>query len=725
MTRPSRRVLPAPAAWGPGVLVALAYVAVIVLFTWPLVTTLGSRFVLERGSDLWQHVWNFGWVRTALLDLHQSPYYTYSIFYPTGVPLVYHALNLFSAIVSLPLQLTLGLIPAFNLLLLGNLVAAALAAYWLARVLGLGRGPAFLAGLLYACSPPLSSSFNHGQGELVSVFWIPLFVGLLIRGGGLRALGLPPGPRGYLVAAGAALVGSVLAIYYWTVTLAIFFGLYLLVELIAWARAAGGAALRRWWARLLWLVGTAAVLAVPIGVLLLRAQLRSSVGLGIAGGTSDAVIALSSVDLGAFFLPGPSHVDPAQILWQGANLGLGWTPLLLAIAGLVWTRGPRRRSLLFWALAALVFGALALGPSLLLAGQDTSIPLPYAVILQIPGAAAMRVPLRFLTPLALCLAILAASGLATLRARLPRRAAGAALLAVALLLVGAEFFNIPRPLVDPAVAPIYAQLAAAPSPCDGVLREPLSRCDAVLELPLQEWTAPAMFHQALDHHPMIGGYTSRHFPDPFQLDAPGVSQLIAAAPEELGPDIVNPPLEQTAVQAMDYYGVRYVLVHPLTAYPAADKLRAVLGLLFPGGGTASGDVQVYTVPHVAQDRAFLYLGSGWYDQEHTPEGVRFRWADQQATVPIVVPAPAAGTYTLTAAVFSIADTRTLVARLDGQEVGRYPVTLPPGGTVTIPLTLAPGAHTLTLASVEPAVTPPQDPRTLSLGYRSLTLARSP
>src|SRR5689334_5084912 len=73
-------------------LVTLAYLALILIFTWPLVLHLGDHLVLESGVDLWQNLWNFGWVRTALADLHQSPYFTYAIYYPTGVPLAYHAL---------------------------------------------------------------------------------------------------------------------------------------------------------------------------------------------------------------------------------------------------------------------------------------------------------------------------------------------------------------------------------------------------------------------------------------------------------------------------------------------------------------------------------------------------------------------------------------------------------------------------------------------------------
>src|SRR5579859_8092084 len=515
-----------PARLARPLLLALAYGGLILGFTWPLPLVLSDHLVLSRGSDLWPHIWNFAWVRTALLDLHQSPYYTYSIFYPGGVPLVYHALNIFSAIVSLPLQLVFGLIPAFNLLLLGNLVAAGLATYWLARVLGLDVTPAFVAGLLFACCPPLGAAFNQGQAELVSVFWMPLYIGLLLRGGGFRALGLPPGHPAYLVAAGLALAGSALAIWYWFVSLLVFTAVYSALELWATARASGRGPATRWLGRPL-LVGGLALLALsPLLAVLVREQLGSGANLDITPTpTINAVIFFGSEDLLAFFLPLPGHADSnAPDALHGANLGFGWTVLALAGAAVALCRGPRRRSLRLWALVGLALAVLALGPALIVANRATGLPLPYAAILHLPGAAAMRVPLRFATLLALCVALLAAQGLAAGQARLRTPRGRAGLSALAGLLAIVEFFGLPRPLIQPENAAFFRQLATQPAPCRAAVAAPPSGCGAVLELPYATWGAPAMFHQAIDQHPMVGGYISRH-PYDFASDTPGIAQL--------------------------------------------------------------------------------------------------------------------------------------------------------------------------------------------------------
>ena len=46
----------------------------------------------------------------------------------------------------------------------------------------------------------------------------------------------------------------------------------------------------------------------------------------------------------------------------------------------------------------------------------------------------------------------------------------------------------------------------------------------MLELPDEESVALAMFHQAVDQHPILGGYLSRHYPYWFTVDTPGVGQ---------------------------------------------------------------------------------------------------------------------------------------------------------------------------------------------------------
>ncbi len=247
----------------------------------------------------------------------------------------------------------------------------------------------------------------------------------------------------------------------------------------------------------------------------------------------------------------------------------------------------------------------------------------------------------------------------------------------------------------------------------------------MLELP-DDSDLPSMYDQAVDQHPLLGGYLSRHYPYWFTVDTPGVAELVASAPAGLQQaDIVTPSAHDVALQAMDYYGVRTVIVHPLDGYGHASGLQATLHLIFGDAGQPEDGLTVYTVPHVAQDRAFLFLGDAWYAAEPLAAGGVQRWTDQQATIHVVAPPAGAGAYTLTLQVYAAGGPRTLVAALDDREIAREAVGLPPGVTLHLPLQLAPGEHTLTLASVEPAIQPPHDPRTIGLGYQRITLERAP
>ena len=88
------------------------------VLTFPLPLHLGSA-VLEDGTfDAYQFVWNIWWVRESLLGLHQNPFFTSYLFYPDGVPLLFHTFSFSLGLASVPLQLALpgGVLTAYNVL---------------------------------------------------------------------------------------------------------------------------------------------------------------------------------------------------------------------------------------------------------------------------------------------------------------------------------------------------------------------------------------------------------------------------------------------------------------------------------------------------------------------------------------------------------------------------------------------------------------------------------
>src|SRR5436190_20557065 len=104
----SSSIVHRPSSWAAVALPLLFFLAWAIVFTYPLVLRMGDSIVLTRGDDAWLHFSNLWWVDKALVDLHQSPYHTNYMLYPTGLSLYYHSLNVFDSVLSIPLQHLFG-----------------------------------------------------------------------------------------------------------------------------------------------------------------------------------------------------------------------------------------------------------------------------------------------------------------------------------------------------------------------------------------------------------------------------------------------------------------------------------------------------------------------------------------------------------------------------------------------------------------------------------------
>src|SRR5687767_2202981 len=93
--------------------VLLGYIALTALMTWPLARNLATA-IPGDSFDGWQNYWNLWWLKIALIDRQTNPFFTDLLYHPTGVGLYFHTLNPFNGVVTLPIQLSLGLIPAYN-----------------------------------------------------------------------------------------------------------------------------------------------------------------------------------------------------------------------------------------------------------------------------------------------------------------------------------------------------------------------------------------------------------------------------------------------------------------------------------------------------------------------------------------------------------------------------------------------------------------------------------
>jgi hypothetical protein len=287
---------------------------------------------------------------------------------------------------------------------------------------------------------------------------------------------------------------------------------------------------------------------------------------------------------------------------------------------------------------------LTLGPSLRVAGRDLGVPLPFALVAQLPFFKGNRYPSRYAVMLLLCLAPLVALGalriwdLGLRRVRkLEHRAYAApygrrvALLALLPALLLFEHLSIPLPLSDLRVPAIYDRVASQPGDF------------ALLELP-PGWRNGArvagkqdivimqeLWNQSRHGKRLLGGNTSRNPEFKFQYfsEDPTLARLIALTNAADLPQhtALRTALETEPVDAQDraragewasFLNLRYVMVHrdklPATTEAAARDLLA-LHLVAEEGNLALYEVgQRQPLPQafdVGTDQGRALLAEGW------------------------------------------------------------------------------------------------------------------
>jgi len=167
----------------------IGYLIVTLAFTWPLALNF-TRAIPGDGFDGWQNYWNLWWMKVALLEKHAWPFFTDLLYHPTGVGLLFHTLNPFNGLLSLPVQVAFGLFAAYNAVVLFSFTLAGLGAYLLARqMLGpqSSRLAAFAAGAIFTFAP-VHIAHLLGHMQVISLEWLPFFALYLLRAA------FPPAP---------------------------------------------------------------------------------------------------------------------------------------------------------------------------------------------------------------------------------------------------------------------------------------------------------------------------------------------------------------------------------------------------------------------------------------------------------------------------------------------------------------------------------------------------
>ncbi|MFC3504394.1 hypothetical protein ACFOOK_25965 [Micromonospora krabiensis] len=340
---------------------------------------------------------------------------------PDGVNLMANTTVIALGVILAPVTLLLGAPVTFAVLAAANLAGTAIAWYLLyTRTLGARRLAAGLGAALCGFGPGMVSQTNSHL-HMTAQWLVPVIVWLVVRL--LRAADpervgptdpadgttVVLGPdRRRVVSSAAGLAAAITAQVFIGEEVLFLAALTLLIMAITYAAVDRELARRA-------LPGFAGGMGIAAGLALL--VLAYPLWFQFAGpqGVADGMFSphYFSADLRGWWTISPLSVaggDEAARLTTGPaeyNTFLGW-PLLLVTAGCAVWLG-RRRLVVACTVAALVMGALSLGPAVVLGGTRTGVPGPYALIAGLPvvdGALPMRFALAVL-PLAATLLVLA------------------------------------------------------------------------------------------------------------------------------------------------------------------------------------------------------------------------------------------------------------------------------------------------------------------------------
>ena len=476
---------------------ALMYTLAACAFTWPLVlhprTLLGA---MDPAGDASLSLWTLGWdlhtLSTHPAWLLTGRVFNAGIFAPAPLTLAYSDHLLLQAVGLWPLHAaTHDLVLCYNVLLIGSLVAAALAMYVLARSITGSDVAAAVAGLIFGFAP---FHFTHlGHIQLQALYFLPLTFLFLHR---LFAAERRSDTIALGVVVGLQTVSSI----YYGVIGAIGLACATIVLLIATGRTTDWRLLRRGAAAAV----VALLVAAPWSIPYLRVAHEAG------GGRTLYEASSGSARLTSYLQAPPTNLAYGRTGWlrPGARAAMpfkdgpeqalfpGFVTLLLAVAGAL--AAPRELKRI-----AVIYSALAIVGVVLSLGPDRVRVLYSWLYATLFGMAAIRAPARFSVLALLAAAMLAALAVRAMDLRWPRRGRYCGAIAVGLIAV--EFCNgaiaFPPP---PALTTAAGQWLRERPGSGAVVCAPVGPFDA----------NTACMLQALEHgRPIVNGYSG--FRPPF------------------------------------------------------------------------------------------------------------------------------------------------------------------------------------------------------------------
>jgi hypothetical protein len=361
------------------VVATLVLTALAIVYAWPLLSTLTVSIPATAPfADVSEYVWSTGWVAQALAN-HKSLFYTDLLFFPFGADLRLNTFGLLQGLIAFPITPVLGIVGAYNLVLVLTLVLNGVTGYLLTFDVTRNVQAALISSSLFMLSSPILQHIVLGRSAL-GAMWIVAGTLYAFR----KTLARPR--IGTSLLFGGTLAAGLLTdfqIFLFTLLWLVVYGVGLLCTGAVWP--------------------------------LKRSQI-AAIGLPVLfAGFLFAVLyapVFSSAFLNNYPQPGLQDMSVYSLRWWDF-LKLESIPyvyayefgvLALIAAGTFRWSGEYR----LWLLGALFFAVLALGPFLL----PTKIPLPFAGFSLFPPLRQFRTPYRLIMPAQIGLMVVAGLALA-------------------------------------------------------------------------------------------------------------------------------------------------------------------------------------------------------------------------------------------------------------------------------------------------------------------------
>jgi hypothetical protein len=500
-------------------LAAVIYLIISLINFWPVTAHLVST-VPGVGGDTYQSLWGIWFIGYSLIALHQGIWHTSLLFWPIGASLTYQTFSPIASLLATPF--TAVSIPfAYNLIFFAGFCLSGLTMFILARYITKNSYAAFIAGLIFTFSA-FHITQAYGHLDYANIEWVPLALYFFLRivkedhGRNLKALALS--------------VCMILACFTGDVQtgIVLIFLLIVLTIIYILMKSTRSRILNMGFYKA---VGIFLVATFVLGCWAWIPIVSSMVHGGGASLQSLSDVqhnALWSDDILSFFVPTPYNGIFGRLSLAYASIYHGdisetssyltYTAIILAVIAL-WKSFKENR---LWLALAVVFGIMALGPILLVAGSNTGVPLPYMAYRLLPFFNTVREPGRFDMIVTIALAIMAAYGVKALTEHkhhasdtsmplINARTLG--IIAVIAILLLVESNGIPtsalvaRAVTTNATIPgIYTQIGGVAGNFT-VLQLPIipDQSSSVPEL----YSGKAMYYQSASQKPIVGGYTTR------------------------------------------------------------------------------------------------------------------------------------------------------------------------------------------------------------------------